>query len=138
MKNVLIRPYNPETDYPGVQANLQEADLFDNDRDTEDRLRQFADSVIVAEAEGEVVGSVYVVNHIVPLLFRLVVSEAHQRQGIGTALVKAGRQKLQAGGAEDMELFFEADNEELKAWYVSRGFRDGGVYRSMWRYTDTE
>jgi ribosomal protein S18 acetylase RimI-like enzyme len=136
MADVIIRPYDPETDYPPLAANLQEANLYDGDRDTEERLRQFAGSVLVAEAEGKVVGSIYVVNHIVPTIFRLVVNEANRRQGIGIALMEAGLQKLLDEGAKDVELFFEAENATLAAWYKARGFQDGGLYRSMWRYTD--
>ncbi|HLC91741.1 MAG TPA: GNAT family N-acetyltransferase [Candidatus Saccharimonadales bacterium] len=134
MSDVAIRPYNPEIDYPNVEANLRQAELFDADRDTEERLRQYAHSVLVAEKDGQVVGSVYVVDHIVPTLFRLVVNENHRRQGIGSALVEASKQRLETSGAKDLELFFEAHDRDLAAWYHRRGFKEGGSYRSMWDY----
>ena len=138
MPEVTIRPYNPDGDYPSLAANLRQAELFDPDRDTKQRLQQFASSVIVAEMDGQVVGSVYVVDHIVPTLFRLVVNERYRRQGIGTALVEAAKDKLRQSGAQDVELFFAASNKELRVYYDSLGFNDGGTYRSMWSFLEPQ
>jgi GNAT superfamily N-acetyltransferase len=135
MSGALLRKYNPEKDYLAVQAVLEQAELYDEDRDTDERLRKHAGSVIVAELNREIVGCVYVVDHIVPTINRLVVAEEHRRQGIGTDLFHAAVELLYRQGAKDVELFFEAADKSLEEWYQKLGMKNGGNYTSMWRYT---
>ena len=38
-----------EKDFPQIEANLMQAGLYDSDRDSEEKLAKFADSIIVAD-----------------------------------------------------------------------------------------
>jgi predicted N-acetyltransferase YhbS len=136
MTDFEIRPYDHDRDFSDVEALLIQGGLYDPDRDTETRLSQFSDSILVADEGVEVVGSIYVVNHIVPMLFRLVVDRSRRRQGVGRALIEAGITKLKSEGAKDVEIFVDAEKVNLKRYYERLGFNDGGQYSSMWRYTN--
>lgn len=134
-----IRFCNPETDLPAIETILTQADMFDPDRDTPQRLQnalsEDPNCILVADAGGEVVGSVYVNPGIMPFLWRLAVREDWRRRGIGSALLNAGVTELHRRGHPDVEVFLDAQDETLAAWYARRGFEPsaGGLYRSMWR-----
>ena len=133
-----IRFCNPETDLPAIKTILTQDDMFDPDRDTPQRLQNALNEdpncILVADAGGDVVGSVYVNPGLMPFLWRLVVREDWRRRGIGSALLQAGVAELHRRGHPDAEVFFDAQDETLATWYANRGFKpSGGLYRSMWR-----
>lgn len=129
----LIREYDPVRDYPDVARNLRQAGLYDPDRDTEKLLSTYASSVLVAENESTVVGSVYVNEGIMPVVWRLVVRQSHRRRGIGSLLLAAAEDRLKEQGHPDVELFVDANDGKLTAFYARRHYQDGDSYRSMWR-----
>lgn len=131
----LIRHYVPETDYLAVQTNLLEAQLYDPDRDTDAMLARYASTVLVAEVEGEVVGSVYASEGIMPIVWRLAVRETHRRRGIGSLLLEAAAQQLATQGHPDFELFVDSEDLDVQAWYTKRDLHPGGEYVSLWRPT---
>lgn len=36
-------------------------------------------------------------------------------------------------GHDEVAIFVDNDNEELKDWYTKQGFEQSGIYRSMWK-----
>lgn len=132
-----IRNYNPETDFPSVRQNLQEGNLFWEEWDGEEKLRKRSqkkpDSVVVAVIDNQVVGNVFLVDDIYPYVFRLAVRKEFRRKGVGQQLMEEAMKRLKEHGHDEIAVFVEDDNEELKDWYKKLGFTAEGAYRSMWR-----
>lgn|GEM_PF-3590584 len=132
----IIRGYDPSRDYSDVHYNLNEAGLFDPDRDTATLLQTYASSVLVAETDGTVVGNVYASEGIMPIIFHLAVRESHRGHGIGSLLLRAAEDQLKRQGHPDAELFVDVTGKNYEAlirFYADRGYRNGDTYKSMWR-----
>ena len=83
--------------------------------------------VLVATIDGTVVGDGSVqrlkatfTRHVG--VFSLEVHPAHQRRGIGRALLRACAEWSKAGGIERLELYTREDNDRARALYESEGF----------------
>ena len=130
-----IRTYK-ETDYPDIQANLKEAGLFDQVWDSKENLagiiQNFPDGILVAvdnDTEGKnesekVVGSVFVIPHGIKVvyLFRLTVKAEYRSKGIGTKLIEYAEKLLKEKGFEEVGIYVNAMNKNLKAYYQKRNF----------------
>lgn len=137
MPHINIRNYK-DKDYESVKRNLEEGSLFEPHWDSRETLQrmiaQDPESILVAEKDGEVVGNVYIIRFWEAHIFRLAVKKNHRNQGIGTLLLKAAEEKMKERGIEEYELYFEADNKELEAFYRERGFQGSEKrYRCMWK-----
>lgn len=134
---VRLRDYIPDSDYLAVKHLLEEAEMFDPAWDDEERLKQKSlqkpDTIIIAEINDEVVGSVYLVDDFFPFIFRLVVKDKYRRRGIGVKLMEETMLRAKQHGHTEVALFVDADNTDLQQWYRKLGFEDGGIYKSMWR-----
>lgn len=134
---IRLRNYIPDSDYLAVKHLLEEAEMFDPAWDDEQRLRQRSlgkpDTLIVAVIDHELVGSIYLVDDLFPLIFRLVVKDVYKRKGIGTKLMVEAMQRARQHGHTEIALFVDADNTDLQQWYRKLGFQDGVTYKSMWR-----
>lgn len=63
------------------------------------------------------------------LIWRFMIAEPYQRQGLGRAALKASLEYLQTlpcGPAESVWLSYEPENNVAKALYESLGFRENG------------
>ena len=82
--------------------------------------------VLVAEAGGEIVGSVYVATpgpeH--GFVFGLYVVPAARRQGIARALMTAAAEELREQGRRYVVLSVDTPNAEARAMYEALGFVD--------------
>lgn len=123
-----IRPYREE-DYSSVQRNLQEAEMFDEVCDSPENLFALGfenpEAVLVADLDGEVVGSVVTVPfgiH-VALIFRLVVAEAHRRKGIGSQLLETVEHRAKYKGFKELWLYSDVEDDKLTDYYEKRGFQ---------------
>lgn len=129
-----IRTYNPETDYEAMKAVLVEAELFDEDYESPEKLARWVDiqpdAIMVATVDDEVVGSIYFQDGIIPHIFRLAVRSDFRKKGIGTQLLQEAEQRARDLGHEFMELFIAPGHPERIEWYSNRGW-DGRV-----QYTD--
>jgi predicted N-acetyltransferase YhbS len=91
--------------------------------------------LLVAEREGEVVGTVTVA--VVPSLAHtakpwaqienMVVHEEHRRSGIGEALIKRCEEICQAAGVYKLQLTSSAVREGAHSFYAQVGFEPGSV-----------
>ena len=101
----LIRPERPG-DEDGIRNVLADAFGRPGEAELVDRLRAEGDAAIslVAEEEGEVVGHILFSPVAAPFralgLGPLAVAPARQQSGIGAALVRAGLERVRAGGWE--------------------------------------
>lgn len=119
------------TDFPQLAALWREAGLFVELIDTQENLlaksTYLPDSIIVAESEGKIVGSVVVVyDGWMPFIFRLAVAKEFRKHGLGVQLLEAAEQKLQGLGADISAILVDAEAMKLVAWYQRLGYQDIG------------
>jgi|APHM01.1.fsa_nt_gi Predicted acetyltransferase len=132
-----IRSYVDE-DFKEVRRILRDTELYNPEIDTEERFRHKANrsrgSILVAEEEQKVIGTVFITDDATNvLLTRLAVEPKNQDNGIGTDLVEAAEEKLIERDVPVSVAFAETGNKELKEWYRKRGYEAKGKYTMMWK-----
>lgn len=136
-KDVVVRAYNPKTDFEPVKRNLQADNMFDEEWDSEERLEKSVSerpkSILIAEEDGEVIGSIFQTDRLYPYFWRLVVRKDYRGKGVGERLLNAVEQQLKEEGHKEIGIFIDETHEEVKGWYIKRGFKPTGLYRAMWK-----
>lgn len=134
-----IRNYK-STDYKELAENLKEAGLFDEIWDSEENvsgmIKSNPESVLVAEKDGKVVGSVFLVNQGPKLLylFRLVVKKEYRGKGIATKLIEKAEGIAKKNGARELGMYVDSSNQELHKFYGKRSFKKSkSTYFYMWK-----
>lgn len=134
MTEVILRNYSTD-DYVALRTILEEGDLFVPAWDTEERLKkritQREDSIIVATNNDEIVGCIYIVDDIIPLIFRLAVKKEYRKKGIGKMLIKEAEKRLKENGHTEVAIFVHEENDELKKWYGRQGYEQFSLLRCM-------
>jgi N-acetylglutamate synthase len=137
MPKVELRNYNHDSDYTGLRTLLEEAGLYDEDYESAERLEEVSgrhpDMITVATIGGQVVGSVYFQDGVIPQAYRLAVREDHRRSGIGTRLMEAAEEQARALGHKYLELFIDPQNTIAQTMYIKRGHTRGNTYRNMFK-----
>jgi len=106
------------SDYSELAANLKEADLFDEVWDSEENVKgtvkNYPESVIVAEENGKVVGSAFLVNQDPKLMyfFRLVVSNEYHSKGIATKLIEKATEIAKKNGVKELGMYVDSSKEK--------------------------
>lgn len=145
---MLIRPARPE-DYEAYGSLTVEADALHADlapryyRKTvpPSRSREYFESVLgsprqamfVAEIDGEVIGVVNLearedpdIPVVVPMkwvqVMEIIVTQAHQRKGVGKALVRQAAQWAREKRCADLRLSVSEANTHAKDFYRALGF----------------
>jgi ribosomal protein S18 acetylase RimI-like enzyme len=86
-------------------------------------LERDPEALIVAEASGEIVGTLIVGwDGWRATFYRLAVDPAHRRNGLATALVRAGEERLGALGARRLNAIAESHKEGAMAFWASVGY----------------
>jgi GNAT superfamily N-acetyltransferase len=131
--DTLIRNYRPE-DYPFVREILIEADMVDEDRHTEEKLRNRSNDLIqIAMINDEVVGTFFLeFDGIYPFAFGLVVKKQYRGKKIGELLINKAKIIAERHGHNHFEIMVNEEKSKLKRWYQKLGFSQGEKYRSMW------
>ena len=127
LRVLVERAYRGDT---ARQGWTHEADLLDDERTTDEDLAdaitdQAARVVVLAEADGALVGTVTVTNqgHGRSYLGMLCVDPALQAGGMGRRLIKAAeRTARERFGSRLMEMTVIDSRTELIAWYERRGY----------------
>ncbi len=137
MVDIKIRPYIL-LDYPSVKQNLIEGNLFYENMDAEERLaekiQRSPDSILVAVLDGRVVGNVLIIEDgWGPFLFRLAVSQSFREKGIGTKLLEEAENKLKDKGYKEVHILVGENESELQEYYAKRGYKEGNLYRWMYK-----
>jgi ribosomal protein S18 acetylase RimI-like enzyme len=106
------------TDDPGALATLLERDR---------------ESLLVADAGGEVVGAVIAAwDGWRGNLYRLAVAPAHRRRGLGTRLVRTAEELLRARGARRITALVAASDDSAAAFWPAVGYdRDERIARHV-------
>jgi len=136
MDSVRIRNYKKD-DYTSVREILIEGGLFEETWDVEERLgkRVIArpESILIAMINDEVIGCVYLIDDIFPLIFRLAVKKQFRKQGIGKMLIDEAIKRLKEYGHQEIALLVDNNDEELKKWYHKQGFKKGTELICLWK-----
>ena len=132
---VLIRPYRPE-DYLSVKAIYQEGGLYDEFTDREeglkDKISRDPGSILVAEEDQTVVGTVLIIEDArMALLFRLAVKGSERNRGIGKKLIAEAEKLLKHRGFKEVNLVVNDKNEELQSYYEKQGYKKHRSWRWM-------
>ncbi len=135
MKTIHIRDY-ADSDYEDVRKNLEDGALFDADWDSRENLTHKIErnpgSIIVAIADHEVIGNVYIVEDgWAAFIFRLAVRKPYRRRGIATMLLKEAEKRLAEKGVKEVALLVRNEEDELKSFYGKRGYALKRKYHGM-------
>ncbi len=142
---ITIRRYNPDLDYQSVK-NLYVASetfggQFDETRDGEERLAKLVnekpDSILVAESNGEVVGTVTVFEDgRSAWLYRFAVRDQDEIL-IAQALYERAQEILRELGHHTQVLVYApTGNIDFENRYTALGFKKGNNYTAYWQDID--
>ncbi len=133
-----IRAYS-SADYEAVKALIMEGNLYFEEQDSAEKLEMKIshdpESILVAEVDSQVVGTVFIVEDggWVAFVFRLVVSKTHRGKGIATALLDKATEIIRERGHNDVTVLVDEDDEELQQFYAKKEYERGGNYRWMFK-----
>lgn len=136
-QEIQIRSYEPE-DYDSLKVVYEKTGWFDEVTDAEERLKQkiqkLHDSVLVAEVDGEIVGSVSLIEDIrIAFLFRLVAKDGNGEKEIIQALIDEGEKRLKEKGYEEVHIFVKEEDADRQMIYSEKGFEKGNKYFWFWK-----
>ncbi|MDR0956017.1 MAG: GNAT family N-acetyltransferase [Candidatus Nomurabacteria bacterium] len=140
MTGLMIRVYRP-SDFAQIVRNLKvsENNMYDENVDSEadfsDLVKRHPENILVAEIDGEIVGS----ELIVPLepdqatLCRLAVKKDFRNRGVATELLKKAVDSAKQRGFKELGMYVDAGNAELLNFYDRRGFcwNGGHTYKYL-------
>jgi ribosomal protein S18 acetylase RimI-like enzyme len=86
-------------------------------------LERDPDALLLADAEGAVVGSLIAGwDGWRGTFYRLAVDPGHRRRGLATAMVRAGEERLRALGAKRLNAIVESEEADAMAFWASAGY----------------
>ena len=86
-------------------------------------LERDGEAMLVAEAEGVLVGSLIVGwDGWRGTFYRLAVDPAHRRRALATALVRAGEERLRALGCRRLNAIVESEEADAMAFWAAAGY----------------
>jgi len=134
-----IRDYK-DSDYSEVAAILKEATLFSQKLDTvhnlHEKITHSPGSILVAEVEGRVVGTIYIIfDRWQSLIHHLAVKEEYRKQGIGTQLMKEAEIRIENFGSPRVSGTIRENSPHLEKYYTELGYRLAPI---MHRYVHKE
>ena len=138
---IAVRSYTP-SDYDDVAVLYRKRELyggqFDTDRDSETRLRKRIeadpDAIFVAEKDGEIVGSVSLIEDgRIAWLFRFAVVENEYSETIAKALFEKASEILKEKDHQQVLVYSPTGNSNLDERYRKLGFTKGNDYTCYWK-----
>lgn len=140
-----IRNYNPETDYPAIEALYKDGETFggqfDEARDTKEKLDKLEatkpGSVLLAEHEGRVVGSATLFEDgRAAWLYRFAVARGGDREQeaqTAAALWAAAKAEAKQRGHSQVLVYAPLGEKHFFERYTELGFTPGGEYQAFWQ-----
>lgn len=136
-----VRKYKPNTDYPGLEALLNDTNTyggqFDEARDTKERIgaleAQKPGSVLVAEVDGEIVGTVTLFEDgRSAWLYRFAVQAAHEVEAV-PLLNQQALATMKERGHTQVLVYAPQGNPHFENRYTANGFTKGGDFTCYWQ-----
>ncbi len=136
-----IRRYKTD-DYPRIVELYKQTEMpgseFDNNRDSEERLRtrieNDPDAILVAEIDGKLVGSVSLIEDgRVAWLFRFRVMERDGDEEIAEALYNKATEILLNKGHHQVLVYTPVGETKFQQRYKNLGFIQGHDYTCFWK-----
>jgi ribosomal protein S18 acetylase RimI-like enzyme len=114
-------------DVEAVPALWKRAETGPSTTETADDLRWLLerdpDALMLADADGEIVGSLIVGwDGWRGTFYRLAVDPAHRRRGLATMMVRAGEERLRALGAQRLNAIVESEEDDAMAFWAAAGY----------------
>lgn len=105
------------------EARSEHASTVDRLEDVQQLLSTVAGSLLVADADGVIVGALIAAwDGWRGNMYRLAVRFEHRRRGIGLALVRAGEEHLRRQGARRITALVGYEDEVASAFWGSAGY----------------
>lgn len=136
--SVVVRAYT-SADYEAVAGLYKQSELyggqFDENRDSKERLQKRLeadpDAILIAEQNGEVVGTVSLIEDgRVAWLFRFAVAGEDE---VAQALFARAVEALKRKGHNQVLIYTPVENKELSHRYEKLGFTKGNDYTCFWK-----
>jgi len=138
---MLVKNYNPDTDYPAIEALLNDTNTyggqFDAARDTKERIdaleAQKPGSVLVAEVDGVIVGTVTLFEDgRSAWLYRFAVQAKYETEVV-PLLNQQALVTMKQRGHEQVLVYAPEGNEYFEDRYTTNGFTKGGNFTCYWQ-----
>jgi ribosomal protein S18 acetylase RimI-like enzyme len=116
-----------------AEERSEHASTTDRLEDVERLIGDSPAALLVAERDGEIVGALIAAwDGWRGNMYRLAVSKAHRRQGIGIALTRAGEEYLFSCGVQRVTALVAFEDELASAFWESAGYpRDQEIGRRV-------
>lgn len=129
-KHFIIRNFDFENDYQATYLLWRSAGKgiqlrkSDEPQEIQKKLTRDPDLFLVAENDGQIIGTVIGgFDGRRGMVYHLAVAEAHQEQGVGSALMEELENRLRAKGCIKYYLLVTKDNEAAIRFYEARGWQ---------------
>ncbi|HVZ12261.1 MAG TPA: GNAT family N-acetyltransferase [Patescibacteria group bacterium] len=128
-----IRTYQKE-DYPSLKSIYEKSGWYDAETDDEERIKDQIEknpnSILVAEEDGKIVGTVTLLfTGRLGLFFRLISDSAEKN----SELLKAGEKIFKDEGYNEVHILAPADDTNKQNEYENYGFNSGKNYKWFWK-----
>jgi ribosomal protein S18 acetylase RimI-like enzyme len=119
--------YYQDADFPQYEQLLKDIGIYDEILDKREiiqkKIQYDPESILVAEARGRLIGTVYILyDPWRSLIYHLGVHPDYRRKGLGNKLMDEAEGKLKARGINRAILFVVEDNEQVVEFYQKRGW----------------
>lgn len=136
-----IRNYNPKTDYPNIELLLKDTNTYggqwDEARDTKERIddleRNKPGSVLVAEADNQIVGTVTLFEDgRSAWLYRFAVQPEYETEAT-RSLNEQALATMKKRGHTQVLVYAPRGNRPFEDRYTSLGFNKGNDFTAYWQ-----
>lgn len=136
-----IRPYSPDTDYPGVERLYKLPNTFGGQFDTardskeklDDLIRIKPNSILVAEEDDVIVGTVTIFEDgRSAWVYRFAVQRENEFE-IASALWNEARRIAKEMGHSQILVYAPAGDADFEKRYAHLGFNKGSDFTAYWQ-----
>ncbi len=138
---MIIRSYNPGTDYSSVEVLYKNTSTFggqfDEARDSEKKLRKLiertSDAILVAEKNGRIIGTVTIFEDgRSAWLYRFAVEKESEKETVD-ALWRKAKEVLKEMGHTQVLVYAPVGDKDFEERYTGIGFSKGNDFTAYWQ-----
>jgi hypothetical protein len=135
---IVIRNYNPNTDYPSVESLYKDSSTyggqFDETRDSAERLAKLIakkpDSILIAENDGKIVGTVTLFEDgRSAWLYRFAVNN----EEVSRILWQKAKEIFKQKGHSQILVYAPVGDKKFEKRYTDLNFNKGSDYTAYWQ-----